>query len=67
MQAAISQFRANLERVRNLGAIYKTFRIQTTEVLDLSDILRAQLVMAVSAFDQYIHEIVRLGMLEAYH
>lgn len=66
MQTAIDQFRLNIERVRNLGTMYKVLRAQTTEVLDLSDILRAELVMAVSALDYYIHEIVRLGMLEAY-
>ena len=66
MQAAIDQFRVNIGRVRNLGTMYKILRTQTTKVLDLSDILRAELVMAVSALDQYIHELVRLGMLEAY-
>jgi len=67
MQAAIDQFRTNIDRVRNLGAIYKALRAKTTELLDLSDILRAELVLAVSALDQLIHELVRSGMLEAYH
>lgn len=40
---------------------------QTTSALDLSDLLRAELVLAVSALDHYIHELVRLGMLEAYN
>ena len=61
MRAAINQFRTNIERVRNLGTIYKALNAQTTDILDLSDLLRAELVMAVSAFDHYIHEIVRLG------
>ena len=39
---------------------------QTTGAFDISDVLRASLVMAVSTMDQYIHELVRLGMLEAY-
>jgi len=67
MQAAIDQFRINIEYVRHLGALYISLRSQTTSVLDLSDILRAQLVMAVSVLDYYIHEIVRLGMLKGYH
>lgn len=66
MQAAIDQFRANIERVRNLGAIFKALRSQTTDALELSDILRAELVMGVSAFDHYVHELVRLAMLEIY-
>lgn len=66
MQSAIDQFRANIGRVRNLGAIYKVLKAQTTEAIDLSDILRVELVMAVSALDHYVHELVRLGMLEVY-
>ena len=66
MQAAIDQFRVNILRVRNLRVIYNTLNAQTTPAIDLSDILRSELVMAVSALDLYIHEIVRLGMLEVY-
>ncbi len=66
MQAAIDQLRANIARVRNLGGIYNTLNAQTTAAIDPSDILRSELVMAVSALDHYIHEIVRLGMLEVY-
>ena len=66
MQVAIDQFRVNLARVRNLGVIHNTLNVQTTAAIDLSDILRSELVMAVSALDYYIHEIVRLGMLEVY-
>jgi hypothetical protein len=32
--------------------------------LDLSDLLRAALVLAVSALDYYVHEVVTLGILE---
>ena len=67
MQAAIEQYRENIQRVRILGSIYQALSVQTTGVLDLADILRSELVMAVSALDHFIHELVRLGMLEAYH
>lgn len=66
MQVAIEQFRTNLLRVKNLGSIAEAVDSQTTPVLDLSDILRAELVFAVSALDQFVHEVVRLGMLDAY-
>lgn len=33
---------------------------------DLSDILRSQLVYAVSALDKLIHELVKIGMLQAF-
>ena len=67
MQAAIDQFRSNVQRVRSLGLIHQALNGQTTQALDLSDILRSEWVMAVSALDHYIHELVKLGMLEAYH
>ncbi|HEV2491548.1 MAG TPA: HEPN domain-containing protein [Terriglobia bacterium] len=66
MQEAIDQFRANIRRVRNLGALYKAMSAQTTQALDLSDLLRAQLVTAVSALDHFVHEVVRFGMLQTY-
>lgn len=66
MQTAIEQFRINIIRVRNLGSAAKVLDAQTTADLDVSDILRSELVMAVSALDQYVHEVVRLGMLDAY-
>ena len=66
MQAALNLFRENIRRSRDLIAIFRAMQVQTTEVLDLSDILRAALVMSVSALDHCIHEIVRVGMLEVY-
>ncbi len=67
MQAAIEQFRANIQRTRSIGSIYQALNSQTTQALDLSDLLRSEWVMAVSALDHYVHELVRLGMMEAYH
>lgn len=66
MQSAIDQFRANMARIRNLHTIYDNLSESNTTGLDLSDMLRNELAMAVSALDSYIHEIIRLGMLEAY-
>lgn len=62
----IDKFRSNLNRANNLGSIYIALEAQTTEALDLSDILRAEFVMIVSALDYYIHEIVRKKMLHAF-
>jgi hypothetical protein len=64
MQSAIEQFRISISRVRDLIAVYNFVKAQTTSLLDLSDILRAALVLAVSALDYYVHEVVRIGMLE---
>jgi hypothetical protein len=64
MQAAIDQFRVNIKRVRDFLALHSALSAQVTTAIDLSDILRAALVMAVSALDYFVHELVRLGMLE---
>lgn len=64
MQPAIDQFRTNIKRVRDFLALYSALNTQLTAAIDLSDILRSALVMAVSALDQFVHELVRLGMLE---
>lgn len=66
MQQALEQFRENMARVRDLGAMYLILSNQTMPVVDISDLLRAELVLALSAFDHYIHEITRIGMQEAY-
>lgn len=67
MLNAIQQFRANMERVRLLGGLYRALEQLTTPAVDATDLLRAQFVMAVSALDHYIHEITRVGMLEVYN
>lgn len=62
----VEQFRRNIERVRHLAMLYTTLRGMTTAAVDLSDLLRAQLVLAVSALDQLVHDCARTGMLEVY-
>lgn len=66
MKNAKKHFDQNIERVKHLGYIYQTLRLEGTEI-DLNDILRTQYVMLVSALDHFIHEIVRIGMLETYN
>ena len=64
MQSAIDLFRISIARVRHLIAVHNSLQAQASSVLDLSDMLRSALVLAVSALDYYIHEVVRIGMLE---
>ncbi|MEG4589760.1 HEPN domain-containing protein [Microcoleus sp. MOSTC5] len=64
MQSALDQFRISISRVRDLIALHNSIKAQATGVLDVSDMLRAALVLAVSALDYYVHEVVTLGMLE---
>ena len=64
MQSAIDLFRISIARVRDLITVHNSLKAQTSNVLDISDMLRSALVLAVSALDYYIHEVVRIGMLE---
>lgn len=66
MQQAISVLHLSLDRVEHLGGLYKALQSLTTSAVDSSDILRAQIVLSVSALDYYIHEITALGMVEIY-
>lgn len=63
MKSALDQFVANLAQARHLGGLYEALRANTTSALDLSDMVRAELVMATSALDHYIHELTRIGMI----
>jgi RiboL-PSP-HEPN len=64
MQSALDQFRISIGRVRDLIALHSSVKAQATSALDVSDLLRAALVLSVSALDYYVHEVVTLGMLE---
>jgi hypothetical protein len=64
MQSALDQFRISIGRVRDLIALHNSVNTQSTGALDVSDMLRAALVLSVSALDYYVHEVVTLGMLE---
>ena len=64
MHSALDQFRENLRRTRELGVLGSAMSAMTTSTIDVSDIWRAQVVLAVSALDHFIHELTRLGMIE---
>ena len=64
MLNSIEYFRANIERANLLGGLHEALSHLTTSAIDSTDLLRAQIVLAVSALDYYIHEITRVGMLE---
>jgi len=66
MKPALDQFNENLSRARALSGLAQSLIALTTTAVDLSDIYRASLVLGVSALDQFVHEFVRLGMLEAH-
>jgi hypothetical protein len=66
MQKAFEQFDNNIEAVREMDALHRHLVDELKLPNDLSDILRAQFVYAVSALDKLVHELVRTGMLQAF-
>lgn len=66
MLAARTRFADNLTRARDLRALVINLKAGTAGALDLSDILRAAIVGAVSSFDAFIHELTRIGMVECF-
>ncbi|MCR4303644.1 MAG: HEPN domain-containing protein [Gallionella sp.] len=66
MLKAIEDFRENISRVQHMGGLHKAMLSLMTGAVDTSDLLRAQIVLAVSALDCYIHEATTLGMVEIF-
>lgn len=67
MNDALIRFRKNIARVRALGGIHQAIDGLTTPIIDSTDILRSQIVFVVSALDHYVHDVTRIGMLEAFN
>ena len=67
MNKAFDVFQECIDSTRRLGCVYDKlhhdFPILKTEV---DDILRVELINAISAMDRFIHEIVCIGMIEIY-
>lgn len=66
MVDAKQHFTSNIDRVKAIGGLYDALAGLTTSIIDASDLLRSQIVMAVSALDHYIHEVTRHGILEIF-
>ncbi|WP_353164217.1 HEPN domain-containing protein [Empedobacter brevis] len=66
MNNALNIFKKNIESINSLASIYLYFDKNKVEALDYTEILRAEYVLLVSAFDHFIHEIVKEGMLDIF-
>ena len=66
MNRAFQQFEINLQCTKQLGIIYLAFIDKLTKAISLDELLRAEIVLAVSALDCYVHDIVRIGMVAAF-
>lgn len=50
----------------NVEALYHYFGNNMAVSVDISDLLRWQWVQCISAFDKFVHDLVRVGMLEIF-
>jgi RiboL-PSP-HEPN len=66
MQKARNQFDENMRYVDELGLLHDHLKNTLRLPNDLSDILRSQVVYAISALDKFIHELIRIGMLQSF-
>lgn len=67
MIKALLLFRRNRSRIMDLGKIYAYWHNHVPLLNAQSEeILRAQWVMIVSAFDTFIHDCVRIGIIKTY-
>lgn len=65
MRNPLSTYQVNEKNVKELHALHK-YLSNRLPVVDLGDILRSEYVLIVSAFDAYIHDIVRQGMIDIF-
>lgn len=66
MLYAHKRFKLLVNDTDNVGTVYDYLEKTVKAPIDLSDMLRWQWVQCISAFDKFIHDIVRIGILEIY-
>lgn len=66
MREPINSFKESIESIKSLHALHKHL-CSLLPAIDLSEILRAEIVLIVSAFDCFIHDIVRKGVMDIFN
>lgn len=66
MQQATDTFKLNIESVKQLDIIYQYLDQNNITTLDLSEILRAEIVLAVSALDNFISDVLHIGLVQTF-
>lgn len=65
MMKAYDQFKINIDGLHNLTIVYEALCAKVSP-LDITDILRSQIVLAVSALDCYVHDLCENAMLHIF-
>lgn len=67
MLSAYNQFLKSIQTTREVETLFDHLHNNLKLPNDLSDLLRMEIVYAVSAFDTLIHELTRIGMLDIFN
>ncbi len=59
-------FHKNIQQVNELGAVYDHLSNVVNIPEQFDDLLRSQIVNAVSAFDKLMHDLIRIGMVKIF-
>ena len=64
MRNALSVFNSSIAEARHLTALYQYLTGTVKAPYPFDDLLRSQIVYAVSAFDKLMHDLIRIAMGE---
>lgn len=60
---AVSAFKISVETSRQNGVVYNFLTSAASAQFPFEDLLRAQIVYSISAFDKLMHDLIRIGMV----
>ncbi|WP_036285654.1 HEPN domain-containing protein [Methylocystis sp. ATCC 49242] len=66
MHSAVKVFENSITDARGLSGLHAFLSENVKAPISFDDLLRFQIVYTVSAFDKLMHDLIRIGMLEAY-
>ncbi|MGM0784634.1 MAG: HEPN domain-containing protein [Pseudomonadota bacterium] len=66
MRRSLQAFEENIKSTRELSVIHNYLVNQVSAAVSFEDLLRSQVVYSVSAFDKFLHDIIRIGMVETF-
>ena len=67
MYRSYKNFEKNLNEVKNLSAVYQYLESNINVPICFDDILRSQIVYSLSAFDKFIHDLVKIGIIQIFN
>jgi hypothetical protein len=66
MRNSLTLFNSNIAQAREISVLYDYLVATVAIPQQFDDLLRSQLVYAVSAFDKLMHDLVRIGMVQSF-